>query len=226
MHATFKNALTDLRFGWLSRPATGNVVLAAIDSSSIERIGVWPWPRRIYAQLIDQLRAAGAGEIVFDVDFSAPSDPQSDAAFAEALRKAGGSVVLPSFQQLAGNRENGKAVHVNRPIPAFRKNSWSALVNVAVEPDGLVRRYAFGEALDGEFVPSLAALLAGKFETKEPPFLVDFGIRADSIPAISLVDLLQGDRAALEKIRAKKIVVGGTALELGDRFNVPNGGVI
>jgi diguanylate cyclase (GGDEF)-like protein/PAS domain S-box-containing protein len=226
MHTTFQNALTDLRFGWLSRPATGDIVLAAIDSSSIEKVGVWPWPRRIYAQLIDQLRAAGAGEIVFDVDFSAPSDPQSDAAFAEALRKAGGSVVLPSFQQLAGNRENGKAVHVNRPIPAFRKNSWSALVNVAVEPDGLVRRYAFGEALDGEFVPSLAALLAGKFETKEPPFLVDFGIRADSIPAISLVDLLQGDRAALEKIRAKKIVVGGTALELGDRFNVPNGGVI
>jgi diguanylate cyclase (GGDEF)-like protein/PAS domain S-box-containing protein len=226
MHVTFRNALTDLRFGWLSRSATGDVVLAAIDSPSIEKVGVWPWPRRIYAELIDKLRAAGASDIVFDVDFSAPSDPQSDAAFAEALRKAGGSIVLPSFQQLAGNRENGKIVHVNRPISPFRKNSWSALVNVAVEPDGLVRRYSFGEVIDREFVPSLAALLAGKYETKEPPFLIDFSIRAGSIPAISLVDLLHGDRAALEKIRAKKVVVGGTALELGDRFNVPNGRVI
>jgi diguanylate cyclase (GGDEF)-like protein/PAS domain S-box-containing protein len=226
MHTTFQNALTDLRFGWFSRPATGDVVLAAIDSSSIEKVGVWPWSRRIYAELIDKLRAAGAGDIAFDVDFSAPSDPQSDAAFAEALRIAGGSVVLPSFQQLARNREDGKIVHVNRPISPFRKNSWSALVNVAVEPDGLVRRYSFGEVVDREFVPSLAALLAGKYETKEPPFLIDFGIRADSIPIISFADLLRGDRAALEKIRAKKIVVGGTALELGDRFNVPNGRVI
>jgi diguanylate cyclase (GGDEF)-like protein/PAS domain S-box-containing protein len=225
MHATFQNALTDLRFGRLSRPATGDVVLAAIDSSSIEKIGVWPWPRRIYADLIDKLRAAGAGDIVFDVDFSAPSDPQSDAAFAAALHKAGGSIVLPSFQQLAGNRENGKIIHVNRPIPQFRKNSWSALVNVAVEPDGLVHRYSFGEVVDGEFVPSLATLLAGKFETKEPPFLIDFGIRVDSIPVISFVDLLRGDRAALDKIKNKKVVVGATALELGDRFNVPNGRV-
>ena len=226
MHTTLQNALTDLRFGWLSRPATGNVVLAAIDSSSIEKIGVWPWSRRIYAELIDKLRAADAGEIAFDVDFSSPSDPQTDAAFAAALRKADGSIVLPSFEQLAGNGANGKAVHVNRPITPLATNSWSALVNVAVEPDGLVRRYSFGEVVDRKFVPSLAALLAGKYETKTPPFLIDFGIRADSVPVVSFVDLLQGNRGALDKIKGKKIVVGGTALELGDRFSVPNGHVV
>jgi diguanylate cyclase (GGDEF)-like protein/PAS domain S-box-containing protein len=226
VHSALQNVLTDLRFRSLPRQATGDVTLAAIDAYSIEKLGVWPWSRRVYAELVEKLRAAGAGEIVFDVDFSAPSDPQADAAFAEALRKAGGSVVLPSFEQLAGNGANGKNVHINRPITPLAINSWSALVNVAVEPDGLVRRYSFGEVVDREFVPSLAALLAGKYETKAPPFLIDFGIRADSVPMVSFVDLLQGNRAALDKIKGKKIIVGGTALELGDRFSVPNGHVV
>ena len=65
---------------------------------------------------------------------------------------------MPAFKQLARRRRN---THVNRPLPQFGENSWSAIVNVAVEPDGLVRRYPFGEKLDGEFLPSMGAVLAG-----------------------------------------------------------------
>jgi len=67
-HGTLSNALTDLRFGWVSRQATGDVVVIAIDAPSIEKIGVWPWPRPPPRRL-----AAAAGnrrvrDIVFDVD--------------------------------------------------------------------------------------------------------------------------------------------------------------
>ena len=71
----------------------------AIDSPSIESIGVWPWPRRVHADLIDKLTRAGAADIAFDVDFSTPSTPEFDQAFAKALERAGGSVVLPTFEQ-------------------------------------------------------------------------------------------------------------------------------
>jgi diguanylate cyclase (GGDEF)-like protein/PAS domain S-box-containing protein len=220
-----QNALTDMRFGWFPRQASGDIVLVAIDSPSIEKIGVWPWPRQKHADLIGKLESAGASDIVFDVDFSSPSNPASDQALADALQKAGGSVVLPAFKQLVGSGD-GKTIHVNRPLPQFDTHAWSAIVNVAIEPDGLVRRYSFGEMLDGKFLPSVGALLAGKYVSNEGPLRIDFSIQADSLITVSYVDVLRGDPAALRKLKDKKVIVGGTAIELGDRFSVPNGRVI
>src|SRR6202035_5284725 len=94
-----RNFLFDLRFHYFPRQASGDVVLVAIDSPSIEAIGVWPWPRRIHADLLDKLESVGASDIAFDIDFSTASSPQSDEALVAALEKAGGSVVLPSFKQ-------------------------------------------------------------------------------------------------------------------------------
>src|SRR4029450_13077293 len=53
-----------------------------------------------------------------------------------------------------------------------------------------------------------------------------FSIRASSIAAISYADILRGDPAAIDQLKGKKALVGGTAIELGDRFNTPNGRVI
>ncbi|QWG17139.1 EAL domain-containing protein [Bradyrhizobium sediminis] len=223
---TLRNALTDLRFAWQSRQASGDIVVVAIDAPSIEKIGVWPWPRRLHADLLRRLEAADVKDVVFDVDFSTPSDATSDQAFVEALRAAGGSVVLPSFKQPATDGGNATAVHINRPLNQFGDHSWTAIVNVAVEPDGLVRRYPFGEKLAGEFLPSMGAVLAGLYSAKSSPFLIDYSIRAASIPKVSYADVLRGDEATLNKIRGKKVIIGGTALELGDRFSVPNGGVV
>jgi diguanylate cyclase (GGDEF)-like protein/PAS domain S-box-containing protein len=223
---TLRNALTDLRFAWTSRQAVGDIVVIAIDAPSIDQIGVWPWPRRLHADLLRQLQAADVRDIVFDIDFSSPSDPASDRAFVEALQGAGGSVVLPAFRQPGAGGGNRAATHVNRPLQQFGDHSWTAAVNVAVEPDGLVRRYPFGEKLDGGFLPSMGALLAGQHSAAREPFLIDFGIRAASIPRVSYIDVLRGDGATLEKLRDKKVIVGGTALELGDRFSVPNGAVV
>ena len=226
MHNALQRAITDMRFGWFSRQASGNVVLVVIDSPSIEKIGVWPWPRRLHADLIDRLESAGASDIVFDVDFSSPSDPAFDRAFADALQRAGGSVVLPTFKQLVADGGNGTSIHVNRPIPQFAKSAWSAVVNVHLEPDGLVRRYSFGEMLNGVFVPSVGALLASRYERKQKPLHIDFSISVDSLPTVSYVNVLRGDPGILKVFKNKKVIIGATALELGDRFNVPNGRVI
>jgi diguanylate cyclase (GGDEF)-like protein/PAS domain S-box-containing protein len=222
-HGTLRNALTDLRFAWQSRAAGGNVVVVAIDAASIDQIGVWPWPRRLHAELLQRLEAAGTQDVAFDVDFSTPSDPASDEAFFKALRDVGGSTILPSFKQPT---PNGGAPHINRPLKPFSNQSWPAVVNVDVESDGLVRRYPFGERLGEALVPAMAVVLAGQDANRRPPFLIDFGIRASSIPSVSYIDVLRGDTATLDKLRDKKIIVGATALELGDRFSVPNGKII
>ena len=100
-HKALQNSINDMRFAWFPRQASGDIVLVAIDPFSIEKIGVWPWPRSLHAELIGKLESAGASDVVFDVDFSSPSSPVADQAFVDALQKAGGSVVLPSFGQVA-----------------------------------------------------------------------------------------------------------------------------
>jgi diguanylate cyclase (GGDEF)-like protein/PAS domain S-box-containing protein len=225
-HRVLENALTDMRFSVLTRPATGQLVVVAIDPPSIEAIGVWPWPRSIHAKLIEKLEHAGASDIVFDVDFSSPSNPSADKTFEQALRQAGGSVVLPSFQQTVGDRGRGTSIHVNRPLPLFAEHAWSAMVNVTVDSDGLVRRYMLGERIDETFVPSVGALLAGVYQRQVGDFLIDYGIRPGTVSTISYIDVLNGNPDAVAKLNGKKVLVGATALELGDRFNVPRGQVV
>ncbi|HEY3679473.1 MAG TPA: EAL domain-containing protein [Bradyrhizobium sp.] len=225
-HDAFRNALADLRFNWLQRESGGDIVVVAIDTPSIEKIGVWPWPRRLHAELLRQLQKAGVRDIAFDVDFSSPSDPASDRDFVEALEGAAGSVILPSFQQPGADPANPAALHINRPLKPFADQSWAALVNIAIGPDGRVRRYPFGDKLGDEYLPSMGAMLAGQYASQSAPFLIDFGIRADSVPSVSFIDVLRGDEAALAKVRNRKVIVGGTALELGDRFSVPNAHIL
>jgi diguanylate cyclase (GGDEF)-like protein/PAS domain S-box-containing protein len=222
-HGALRHGLADLRFAWQTRQATGDIVVVAIDAPSIDKIGVWPWPRQLYAELLRQLQNADVQDIALDIDFSTPSDAASDKNFADALQSAGGSVVLPSFQQPGTDRTT---LHINRPLPQFADHSWPALVNVEVGSDGLVRRYPFGDKLDGKFVPSMAAVLAGQYAEHRAPFLIDYSIRTAGIPKVSFVDVLQGDKATLQRLKGKRVIIGGTALELGDRFSVPNGAIV
>ena len=119
-HSPLRNALTDLRFAWQSRQASGDIVVVAIDAPSIEKIGVWPWPRNLHADLLRRLQSADVKDVVFDVDFSTPSDAASDQAFAKALQAAGGSVVLPSFKQAVAEGGDAATVHVNRPLQSIQ----------------------------------------------------------------------------------------------------------
>lgn len=61
----------DLKFNARGKPEVGEpkVVVAAIDEKSVERHGLWPWNRRIIADLIDKLTQGGAKVISFDIVF-------------------------------------------------------------------------------------------------------------------------------------------------------------
>ena len=69
-------------------------------------------------------------------------------------------------------------------------------------------------------------MLAGQYDEKGARFLIDFSIRTAGIPKVSFADVLRGDPAALPRLQAEETIIGGTALELGDRFSVPNGVIL
>jgi CHASE2 domain-containing sensor protein len=52
--------LWEHRFTASERPVTGELLFVDIDARSLEQLGVWPIPRRTYADLIDNLSEAGA----------------------------------------------------------------------------------------------------------------------------------------------------------------------
>ena len=226
VHGGLTNILTDLRMHFFPRQASGNIVLVAIDPPSIESIGTWPWPRRLHAELIDKLEIAGVTDIAFDVDFSSASTSGDDDAFLSSLRKAGGSIILPLFMQQVGHAGRSQELYINRPLPRFSNNAWTALVNVVADGDGVVRRYPYGGTADGSIAPSMGAMLGRSGKVREGWFWIDHSILPNSIPMVSYIDVLRGSPSVLQSLKGKKVVVGGTAIELGDRFTIPQGRII
>lgn len=204
-------------------PASGKIVIAEIDARSIDQLARWPWPRRIHADLIDQLRKAGAATIAFDVDLSSASNPADDAAMAAALARAGGDVILPTFRQKSSSQ--GHDDSENLPIPAFRDHAFLGAVNVQPDPDGQLRHYSTGTKTAGSPRPSIAALLAGSSGQIGSSFRVDTAIDPASIPRVSAIDILNG-RIAPGALKGKSILIGATAIEMGDRYVVPGHGIL
>ena len=220
-----KAALYELRFNLTPRPPTGDIVLVEIDSKSIAAVGTWPWPRRIHAALVDALTASGVDQIAFDVDFSSPSTDEQDRILEDALRRAGGTVVLAAFRQkLSGDPADRRMID-NRPLPRFADNAWSGTVNVFADRDGIVRKVSTGHLVAGEPTLSMPMLLANGAAELGREFLIDFGIRAPAIDRLSAIDVLD-KKVDGRRLAGKKVILGASAIELRDFFHVPVFGII
>jgi EAL domain-containing protein (putative c-di-GMP-specific phosphodiesterase class I)/CHASE2 domain-containing sensor protein len=207
----------------VSKSASENLHLVEVDATSLQQSGKWPWPRDHYARLINRLDDAGVRSVVFDIDFSSHATPDGDAAFAQAIANAQTSVVLPTFAQ--GASENAEQLIEALPIPALRENTSLASVSVRPDADARVRRMVYGTITQATPRPSLSAQIAGVSGAVGDDFAIDFSIDPTSIPRHSFVDIESGafDGAQLA---GRDVIVGATAIELGDRYGVPTYGVI
>ena len=219
----FENRLTALRAQALDRAPTGQVAIVEIDARSLAELRTWPWSRHYHAEALNRLHSAGAEIIAFDVDFSALSEPSGDRAFAEALRHAE-PVILPIFQQRASDRSGEDIVIQSQPAPIF-KAAWIGGVNIFPGADGVVREYPAATVIGGAIRPSISALLAESDDLGDRTFQPDWAIDAQRIPRFSFVDVVKG-RIPSEAIAGKRILIGATAIELGDRYVVPRLGSV
>ncbi|PQA86013.1 CHASE2 domain-containing protein [Hyphococcus luteus] len=218
------NALMDARFQLIKREPTGTLVLVEIDPESIREEGRWPWPRERYARAVRNLEDAGASLIAFDIDFSSLSDLENDAAFAAALERRPGQVILPVFWQWSSRRGESAELLKTPPNEKFLKHSIVASVTLTAEKNGVLRRGWRAIEDDGVYRATLAGVLAGIPADQHDTFYIDFGIDADKIERLSFHDVLTGNFSS-ETVRGKNIMIGATALELGDEFAAPVLGV-
>ncbi|MDP9268471.1 MAG: adenylate/guanylate cyclase domain-containing protein [Acidobacteriota bacterium] len=92
-----------------SRPADASksnsdpsIVIVDVDTASFdrlrERLGRWPWTRRVWAQVVDHVGKGHPRAIVFDIFFSGASDDAAaDEAFASAIRNSENVVLAYTF---------------------------------------------------------------------------------------------------------------------------------
>lgn len=112
----------------------------------------------------------------------------------------------------------------SRPAPIFDA-AWVGGVNIFPTADGVVREYPAATIIGGEIQPSISALLAQSDQLGDRTFQPDWAIDAGRIPRFSFADVVKG-RIPRLAFAGKRVLVGATAIELGDRYVVPRlGGV-
>ncbi|ABO51592.1 putative Chase2 sensor protein [Desulforamulus reducens MI-1] len=130
----------DAWFRFKGRQNPGNqIVIVAIDESSINRIGPLAWPRSVHAELLERLREAKV--VGFDMVFDSLSNPAEDQAFAEAIKKHGRVVLASTFSFMKDDTDQ-----VEQRLLTPQQNFLSAglaglgFANTPTDPDQVVRR--------------------------------------------------------------------------------------
>jgi adenylate cyclase len=171
--------LYDVRFQ-LRGPVTPppDILIVAIDDRSLEKVGRWPWDRKVLASIVEKLAGLGARVIFLDVILSEPSP--GDEKLASAIGRAG-NVVLPVVFDFSGQTkeiEDGsfadhafpiargsdnfkifppiRAKGVLLPLKQFLSRAASlGHINMVPDSDGVVRWEMLAVEKDGELYPSV-----------------------------------------------------------------------
>ncbi|KQV96906.1 CHASE2 domain-containing protein [Rhizobacter sp. Root1221] len=223
------------------RPAPADIVIVAIDDRSIAELGRWPWRRRVHADLIDRLHAAGPRAIGLDLILTEPdaAHPDDDTRLAAAIARAG-HVVLPLHMERLGAAGPRAAL----PVPALA-GAAAALGHIHVElgRDGVARSVFLREGTAGQAWDhwALALLKAGGEAppverwpgVRRPPgdvqagawwrdywMQVPFAGPPGHVQRVSYVDVLDG-RVPVDVLRGRYVLVGATAAGLGDVYLTP-----
>jgi len=187
-------------FDALSRQSAPNastfpITVVAIDEASFSRVArQWPWPRALYARLIDQLARSGALVIGLDIVLAEPSSggAEDDAALARAIERAG-NVVLASDRVYAETAVSRQWLRVD-PLPGFiAAGASNGYANVAFDRDLVMRRMpSAADAFWKKVVERLAAVRPGLVDVTLPPVgaMIRYAGAEHTFPYVSLYQAL------------------------------------
>lgn len=234
--------LYDASLSLWSQTAPDDIVIVAVDESSLAALGRWPWSRRTHARMVRHLSAEGAKVIALDLIFaeSDSRDDDADELLGEALRSSA-RVALPVF--LEQSRVQGQLIE-QLPVPPLAESA-AALghVHVELDADGLARSIYLLAGLGEARWPALPlamlriaqpgqwSRLPGARDPRSDPdshlvwvrdhhVLIPFVGQAGRIPRISYAQALTGQHPP-DIFRNKFVLVGVTAAGLGDMLPTP-----
>jgi adenylate cyclase len=181
-------------------PTENNIITVNIDENALDKHGQWPFDRRVYADLIEDLYKRGAGLVVFNVLMTERDRQGGDGALAATLNEF--PVVLPNIihdasrniprqpstatigDEHAGYIVQGGGLIANQTILEQRA-AGTGFVNTFPEIDGVVRRMPLVISINGVVYPNLAmeALRVAAGDSTTQIKLFEGGVEKMRIPA-------------------------------------------
>ena len=143
------------------RAVDSRIKILAIDDESLAKIGKWPWPRNIVAELSDKLLANGAIAVWPDIFYSEKSqNPEEDKALAKVVAKYP-NFYLPVYFDFQTRRINDQAVveRMGKPIIPIDPRQ-TGHINVITDDDRVVRKVMLGISDKETRVPAISVQLA------------------------------------------------------------------
>ncbi len=205
-----------------AEPVKGMLVVG-IDAKSFGELQQrWPFPRSLHGQVVRRLHAAGAREIVYDVQFTEQTQPRQDLALFDAIDEAGGAVLATSESRpdgstnVLGGDDNLRSIGARAAASDLRNDTSGAIASfprAAGKLDSLA--VVTTERLQGH-PPDSAGFRDGKA-------WIDFRGPPGTIPTVSFADVVN-ERVPADMIRDNIVVVGATAPTLRDVHSTPVGG--
>jgi len=189
--------------------ASPQVVVVTVDQPDLDFFktqGVtWPWPRQLYAPLIEYCRWAGAKAVIFDILFTEASSygAEDDQKFARAAAAAG-NVALPFFLSREAKPPNPSEADLLKqagltipgpapgdppgyrsvvtPIPGLLAAA-GALGNVESRPDadGIYRRVRLVAPFQDKWLPNLGFAAFHRFGATAPLQFVPGGLKVGDL---------------------------------------------
>jgi adenylate cyclase len=207
----------DARFsvrGTQERPE--EIVVVGVDDVTFDELGVqWPFPRRLHAQLIDRLRAAGAKVVAIDVQFTEPTTVRDDNALIEAIARQGGVVLSTTEVGKGGSTRVLGGEEVLAEVDA-------RAANTVIEPDpgGTFRKMHY--QVDGLVSFPIAVAEAWTGETIDPGEMeaggeawIDYRGPPETFRNVPYARVLRG-QVPDSVFRGKVVIIGATAPSLQD----------
>ncbi len=233
-------------FIYHSNPPNPQITIIAVDKTSLDEIGTFPWSRAIHAALLDRLAEAPPRVIAFDIVF-VPSTSE-DAILANAMQ-LNSRVLL-----VAGTEENTALPLKPDNLPAFSRvitpgENLSAAADgvgnrvIIPDPDNITRRIPTGIQSNGVTYPTLGLLAVSEYmddasirydlpsrivwvgSLRVPTdeygvTLLNFTSPAADITTYSYIDVLRGsiDPKAFE---GKIVFIGGNSTIESEQYSIP-----
>ncbi len=216
---------------FLSRPPNQDILIIEIDSSSINKLGRWPWDRKIHAEIISKICNQQPAVLGVDINFSEPSDPWSDQKLVESFKNCP-AVVLPLLAETNLTFGEIRLDSYISPIIGLRGISSQGVANIILDRDGILRKSLINLlGPEGVEYYSFAKVVAEEFNKKKLPnilldqqgkMVINFSGPPGSFNSISAQEFLSGDKEV--SMNGKIVLIGATAPDLHDNYMVPTSG--
>jgi len=183
---------------------SSDIGVVTIDEAAIERYGQWPWSRETMADIVWQLREAGAGVIVIPVLFSEEDRLGGDDYFADTLKNNGIVIAQTGINSSSQNAVPRGIAKIGNPVPYLfewqgvigpipelgKSADGVGVINTVPERDGVVRRVPLLMRVGDAVFPSLGIEVI-RVATQQPSYQVKetgAGIEALRVPGFPIIN--------------------------------------